>query len=264
MGKIITIEELKSLQLDIMDDIHQFCVENDLRYCLAYGSLLGAIRHGGYIPWDDDIDIMMPRADYERFIELYNRNQSPYRMVSFENSPSYALPFGKVHDSRTKINENLYKGVGTYGIYIDVFPIDGFSNMSIKNKAYYLRRIINIKLASSSGRSFLKYSLMCVVKLLLLPFGIPFVLRRLKKLSTVCDYDSSSRVAYIASMDKGESSIFNRSSFDELILHKFEDREYLIPKGYEDILTNIYGNYMTLPPEEKRISNHSLDVSWVD
>lgn len=90
--KVILIEELKLLQREILDDIVQFCEEHGLRYFLAYGTLLGALRHKGYIPWDDDIDIHMPRPDYERFLTLYNERNCDYRVVTHDIERRYHVP----------------------------------------------------------------------------------------------------------------------------------------------------------------------------
>ena len=99
------IDKLKQIQLDMLKDIHTFCVEHEIRYSLAFGTLLGAVRHKGYIPWDDDIDIMMPREDYNRFIRSYG-NQT-YKIADMSVNPNYGLPFAKVEDVLTVIEENV-------------------------------------------------------------------------------------------------------------------------------------------------------------
>ena len=127
----IGIDKLKQIQLDMLKDIHAFCVEHDIRYSLAFGTLLGAVRHKGYIPWDDDVDIMMPREDYNRFIRSYGNNI--YRIADMSVNPDYGLPFAKVEDVLTVIEENV-EGGSVFGIYIDVFPVDYIpDNMILKH-----------------------------------------------------------------------------------------------------------------------------------
>ena len=120
--KYINVEELKHIQLDMLSDIAEFCEQNNIKYFLAYGTLIGAIRHKGYIPWDDDIDICMPRPDYDKFLSLYNKKDSAYKAVAFELDENYKLPFAKVNDTRTVMWETMYDQ-DVFGVYIDVFPL---------------------------------------------------------------------------------------------------------------------------------------------
>ena len=122
--KIITSEELKAIQLDLLQKTADFCKENGIRYYLCGGTLLGAIRHKGYIPWDDDIDISMPRPDYDRFISMFNKPENDYQVIDMSNNKKYGLPFAKVHDTRTFVDELQYTK-DQFGVYIDIFPIDG-------------------------------------------------------------------------------------------------------------------------------------------
>ena len=109
MKPITDISEIRAIQLDIMQDIHDFCEQNSIRYFLCAGTLIGAIRHNGYIPWDDDIDIMMPRPDYDRFMDIYNSKGGYYKFIDHKINNKYALPFGKVYDDRTILDEMMYK-----------------------------------------------------------------------------------------------------------------------------------------------------------
>lgn len=133
MKKEITMEELRAIQLDILDKIHAFCTEHGIRYSLGGGTLLGAVRHKGYIPWDDDIDIMLPRPDYERFLKEFDGKYAELNLQHYGNDNTCCIPFAKVYDNRTVLIEKLQKS----GIYIDVFPIDGLPEESkIKDYLY--------------------------------------------------------------------------------------------------------------------------------
>ena len=131
----LTKEELKIVEFNILKDVACFCRMHNIRYFLCGGTLLGAIRHNGFIPWDDDIDIMMPREDYQRFFKLYNRSNSRYRADSLDNNPDWHMAFGRVGDTETILFENtLKKKYSKYHAFIDVFPIDGIPDNMIMHK----------------------------------------------------------------------------------------------------------------------------------
>ena len=123
MQQITDIKELRSLQMGILDDVDRFCNTHHLRYSLSSGTLIGAVRHGGYIPWDDDIDIYMPREDYERFLASYADQEGRYRVLDPNKESHYYYTFAKVVDQRTRMVEKETKGY-EIGVYIDVFPVD--------------------------------------------------------------------------------------------------------------------------------------------
>ncbi len=128
-GKEITLEEMKGIELNILKQIHELCISQGFRYFLIGGTLLGAVRHKGFIPWDDDIDIGMPRSDYERFIEYCSSNEVPFKLVCNKTDPNYGYLFAKAVDRNTVlIEENANKDGAELGIYVDIFPIDGLGN----------------------------------------------------------------------------------------------------------------------------------------
>jgi len=120
--KSIELNEQKQILVDILQNVHDFCKKNQINYSLAGGSLIGAIRHKGFIPWDDDIDILLHRDEYERFLQMYVDPSGIYQLHSMKNDPQYCYPFAKVEDTRTIINENV--SGPKMGISIDVFPVD--------------------------------------------------------------------------------------------------------------------------------------------
>ncbi len=263
MTEIKTIDELKSIQLQILDSIHSFCEDNKINYFLAYGSLLGAIRHKGYIPWDDDVDIAMPRPDYDKFVELYNKKTSVYKMVCFENDKAYELPFGKVIDTRTIMIEPLYRQNDYMGVYVDVFPIDAYINMNQIMKAHRLRRELNVKKAKlGKGRSILKNIFILFSKMVLLPLTVKQILYNIDDLCRLGDYRQSSYVGYIPSLNKDDRDIIDKDIISELVLAEFEGREYRIPVGYDQYLKQLYGDYMKYPPIEDRVSTHTFKAWW--
>ena len=135
--KDISLEELRKIQISILDEFSIFCEENKLNYLLTGGTLIGAVRHKGFIPWDDDIDVAMPRADYERFLSSFN--VEGYRIITPYNNEKYVYPFAKLVNSKTRIIEHTDTD-SDLGIYIDIFPIDYIPQKSIKS--YYRKRKI--------------------------------------------------------------------------------------------------------------------------
>lgn len=263
--KDIEIDELKNIQLTILDDIASFCEQNGLTYFLTFGTLLGAIRHKGYIPWDNDIDIAMPRPDYEKFIVLYNRDTSPYRMLCYEVDKSFPLPFGKVIDNRTVMREVMYNEKAIWGVYVDVFPIDGCPNRFRYKMISSLRMLLNAKNATiGQGRGWMKDSLISFAKFFTFFLSTSDIVRKIIIISKSVSYCDSDLVGCIVESDNPYEKIIisKREVFSSFPVQKFEGREYRIPYGYDEYLRLLYGNYMEFPPIEKRKPTHIFEAWW--
>lgn len=259
--KIIPIEEVKKIQLDILDSVAQFCEERGLRYYLAYGTLLGAVRHKGYIPWDDDIDLHMPRPDYEHFLREYNQAPTPYRVVSSAGNRDYRVAFAKVHHPGSIVREFHFKP-DIFGVYIDIFPLDGVGSKAQAKECGQLRRLMHVKNSVFLGSMPLRRKLrLAITKLILLPFPLSTLLKRIERIATRHPYDSSPTVCSLMSR-AALREIMPRSVFDEHCMLPFEGKEYRAPKGYDHYLRVNYGDYMQLPPEEKRQSHHNSEARW--
>ncbi len=260
--KAINIEDVKKIQLEILEHVTAFCDKKNLRYTLAYGTLLGAVRHKGYIPWDDDIDIHMPRPDYEKFLELYNREtDGVYRAVSYEIDKNYKMPFAKVHHPSTLIREFHFKP-GVFGIYIDIFPIDGIASPWQATICAQCKRLLFVKSrVFLETMSFGEKMRLAITKLLLFPVTESLLLKITRKVALHKEYDACAQVCSLASRT-APKEIFPREMFNNLIKLPFEGKEYLAVKDYDAYLTSQYGNYMQLPPEEKRISTHNSVASY--
>lgn len=258
--KVIDIEDIKKIQIEILDDIVKFCKENNLQYFLAYGTLLGAVRHKGYIPWDDDIDIHMPRADYEKFVVLYNSAKKENEVVTHEINRKYHVPFAKVFRKGTIVNEFFYKQ-SVFGVYVDIFPIDGIKS---KLQAYICGQCIRcmyIKTSIFCNRQTIARKIrLLVTKFILLPFSEHLILNIIRWTSTLFKLEECENVCSFGSRT-ALREILPRSVFDESKSMTFEGKEYDIPAGYDVYLKSKYGNYMQLPPEEKRVSTHDSVAS---
>jgi len=261
--KEIGLEELRTIQLDILKDVHDFCVKNGINYYLGYGTLIGAIRHNGYIPWDDDIDICMPRPDYAKFMLLYNTRDTVYRFVCMENDQQYSLPWGKVVHSGTEMRETMYSQ-DVYGVYIDVFPIDGCDGEGNSIKfGMALHKLINAKKAViGPQRTFAKNCLLCFGKVLLAFTSTRAILDRFKKVCERNNYDQSKYVACLMDTRHGIEGMFPKEWMLKTEDHSFEGFDFKVPVMFDAMLRCLYGDYMTLPPVEKRVSTHSFVAYW--
>ena len=259
----IGTEELKRIQIEILDDVAAFCQRHNLRYYLAYGTLLGAIRHKGYIPWDDDIDIHMPRPDYEKFLELYNSWSSANRAVSHELDNKYRAAFAKVYRKGTIVKEFHFKQ-DIFGVYIDIFPLDGYKDEKQAHQCGEIRRYMHVKNSIfTSNMTAMRKMRLTLTKAILLPVTLRSLQKRIKRIATQCSYDSSERV-YSSYSRLAARETFPRSIFDSYKMVAFEGKEYRAPLDCDCYLRALYGNYMTLPSKEKQQSTHNSQAYYTD
>ena len=265
--RTIGLEEIKKIELDILKYIDQVCKEKNLRYFLCGGTLLGAIRHKGFIPWDDDIDIMMPRSDYDLFVKFLKNSSGKYRILTTEQK-DYYYNFSKVVDSETLLNEYNYKPIDDMGVYVDVFPLEGMpldieERVKHFNKLHKLRKRINSfsMLKPKLRRNLFAYLKRSYLykknqKLDLLKFQ-----REYENLAKHYNYDESEYV-YASGGAYGKKDIFLRELFLNSIEIEFEGTTFIVPQCYDEYLKQLYGDYMQLPPIEKRISNHNYEAKY--
>lgn len=267
--KRIGIDELKRLQMDILDNIDVFCREHDIRYSMACGTLLGAIRHGGYIPWDDDIDIYMPREDYNRFEELFPEIYNGHlKLFSLKRSKDSMLAFAKVYDTRTVCHELTTRNVNP-GVNIDIFPIDDVPDDEEEWQAYNrMRRKNLLKLRHSGMRISSLHSFVKNCGAIVL--GIRYMFTNRRRLAEYIDNiaqlhnDKGYKRCFECAMGLNVIRPFRKSLFDELIDIPFEGHTYKGFKDYDEFLSDVFGDYMILPPIEKRISYHTFNAYWKD
>lgn len=265
-NRTMTDSEVKDLSLLILDEVDSFCRQHGIKYSLAYGTLLGAIRHKGYIPWDDDIDILMLRQDYEKFISSFpNNTDTLYSVASYETDNDFHYPYAKVVCNATIFNE---LGYSRYGYGIDLFPIDMLPDnydlaIRLLRKQRFLRNMMLVKsLKWKKGRGLAKNLLLIFLQSILLFVPYSFIQKLIR-----CDgnYHISSEGEYhlgclFSPYFKRE--IMEKEIFDEFVLLPFERSQYYCIKEYDKYLTNIYGDYMQLPPVEKRCTHHAFVPWW--
>lgn len=258
--KPLSIEEIKKVELSILEFIDAICRNNNIKYFLAYGTLLGAVRHVGFIPWDDDVDIYMLREDYMKFIKITSEHQDKrYQMLSSYNDPLYYYEFAKVVDNKTKINVKNVKENPKEGVWVDIFPLDSVSNYiklqkSIINISVACRILSVYKRFPSEKRNKVFYPLWFVSKLV----GPRFFLKITEKLAMGGHNDEM--VGYMASMGVNHF-YFPKRWCDRTCVVEFEGNKYPAFEQYDEYLKYQYGDYMQLPPEDKRIS-HPVEAYW--
>lgn len=257
--KYISTDEVKRIQLDILKSITNFCEKYGISYFLAYGTLIGAVRHKGYIPWDDDIDLIMPRPDYERFCKEYKDDEKDYYEVlnSYTDVSCY-INFTKVHDTRTRFQEG-YSQENSYGVFVDVFPLDGYIDKKQMLKCHRLFRLIRFKnFKWHSRNSFIKNMILTIIRIILWFLDIRSLLNKLESESKRKPFEGSEYVYFFS--EKTEP--IKKELFDEYTYAIFEEQQYRIPKRYDELLTLTYGDYMKLPPEEQRVNKHQAKAWW--
>lgn len=266
--KVIELEELKSIQLDIIGALHEFCINNNIKYSLACGSLLGAIRHNGYIPWDDDIDVYMEREEYKKFINYFPTNyKKKYVFACLETNNQWHIPYGKLYDNRTIMIENA-KDWLPIGVNIDIFPVDAVPDKEGMWNNYnkvriFLRDIIRFKESKPHKRnSFFKNIAIILARMIMHFISRRFHAKIISWYSQLFNTKKTANRLFENVQGIFQKKPFDKKDFEETILHKFEDRELLIMKGYDHYLKCGFGNYMQLPPIEKRVSHHNFQAYW--
>ena len=256
-----TGEEVKKIQLELLDVVADFCEKNGINYWIDAGSLIGAIRHKGYIPWDDDIDIGMLRPDYERFVELFSNRDDRYYLFCPEKSKDVYCPHGKVCDTTTTLYEPDITGFKSC-VNIDVFIYDNVPDEATARKMYKIRernRLFHgVKFAknrpSGNGlRRMLVYALRYALKLFPKDFFVQRMVKNAQK-------HRNQETKYIGSFTTYSHMICEKDVFDGFTTAEFEGKHYQVPAGYDKFLTACYGDYMQLPPVEKRVSHHHYEA----
>lgn len=268
MRKITDIQELRDIQMGILDDVHRFCEEQGLRYSLSSGTLIGAVRHGGYIPWDDDIDIYMMRDDYERFLQTYHDSKGLYRLLApppvggGQGEAPYYYTFAKVVDTRTRMVEKETEGY-EIGVYIDVFPVDYVPEDLKERERIFKRKKLLYKIRrckiSNSNPLHSRMAYLCYRNL---PLTVEMIDKMIRQL--IVRREPTDMLCHMT--EAGPTTpkgCFPAADMKIMRDMKFETRTYKAMIGYDDYLRRTYGDYMQLPPEDQRVT-HQFEAYWKD
>ena len=253
------INALHQCTLNILKGVDEACRKLHLRYYIFAGTLLGAVRHKGFIPWDDDMDIAMPRPDYEQLI-AHQKEWLPanLEMVCTQSDPDYPQPFAKIQDANTTIIERVqlpYLG----GAYLDVFPLDGMPESSLLRhwhffKYWYWKRMIYFCCRNPYKHG---HGPSCWLPLLVRKcYTLQYIQQKMLRLQTKYDYDSATSVV---DHDDGLDGIFPKGYFGKPKEYSFEGQSFLGPENGEQYLAHKYGDYMTIPKGAQQ-RQHNFDV----
>ena len=267
MQFIESIEEVHAIELGILDYFVSLCKRKGLRYFVAQGTLLGAARHKGFIPWDDDIDICMPRPDYDSFLELTCCIDPPYRLVHFEADNRFRRSFTKLIDERTD-TEEPGDNKNFSGIWIDIFCVDGLGNDKKTAHVLHRRNVRSCKRIlfcreGLPGRSFFEKVCDAACSAAICAVNEKWLYRQLRSVLLRTPYDESRYVG--RNVDNfGELEVYERSLIGEMTTVLFEGRKLCAPAMFEEYLKHYYGDYHQLPPTEKRRPKHITNAKWKD
>ncbi len=260
--KEISIEESKQIQLRILQSIDSFCRKNGIHYSLAGGTMIGAVRHKGFIPWDDDIDLMMLRKDYEVFLSTYSDNY--YKLLSSRGSKDWPFMYSSVSDPNTVLFYGDRKN-DDRGIWVSIFPVDNVDENKIpgmmRRLKFYENYVYRLKSSYWTSNTNLVYNIVkSLGRLSLKPFPFSYWIKRLDALSM-----STARTGLLGSpsvwaFDK--VFYYSERLFDGFVDLEFEKMQCLAISGYDEYLRSEFGDYMVLPPEEQRIPKHGYKAYW--
>lgn len=269
--KPLNLSEIQQISLEILKKVTDICEQNNFRYYLAYGTLIGAIRHEGFIPWDDDIDILMPRDDYTKLLLYWEKENNVIEnleLFTHKSNRDYPYYIARISDNRYIMEADNEKPYGQ-GVFIDIYPYDGLGNDRAKADRLCIkgdilsslcfqasRRRFSFETIRGHFRKVLKFPTFIVSKIV----GKRHLLRKLDNLGDLGDFDTSEYVGCAAWNSRGAGIVQKREWFDEIEKVKFDKYYFNIPKGYNEILTLLYGDYMTLPPADERIGQHCYKI----
>ena len=260
--------KLKAVQFEILKKFIEICEKEGLTYWLIAGTAIGAVRHKGFIPWDDDIDVGMPRADYDRFMEIGQKFLPEYYFLqNYKTDPNYPINFAKIRDSRTAYIENGVSHIKmNHGIWMDIFPMDGYPEPGIRRSIF--RFLNNVSFAriylayDKNVKKDLKHRILRLfyhVTILIYP-TLRMALDSREKRFKKYDYNTCKYIINNSGAWGEAKEVMTRDTMGKGIEGEFEGIKAMLPSDYDKYLSTMYGDYMTPPPVEKQISHHYANV----
>lgn len=265
-----SLRKLQLTELEILKEVVRICKEENIKYYLMGGTFLGAVRHKGFIPWDDDIDISMSRKDYDKFFEIAPKKlKNQYIYKNFKKDNENTIYFSRVEDSSVKIEDTSAINTRTRSAWIDIFPLDGMPNNIIMRQLHKIRLLYR--------RLILQYSQFSIIvnqdlpnrplheKILIKIGNVLKVekhldtkksMKKLDKALRKYDYDKSKYVVNFMGAYKFKE-MFKKEIYNNTAEYDFENQKLIAPKEYHIVLSQMYGDYMKIPPEHQQNKHHS-------
>ena len=264
--KLLSINEVQQMQLALMKELHKFLVDNEINYYFLGGSALGAVRHKGFIPWDDDIDIGMFRKDYEKFLTLCDRFDTKHEVINFKKTNNSDNLLTRIYFNKTYIdNKQLRCSKLDKRLYLDIFPLDNIPDetkkqVKFEKKINRLKRIILMIDVRIYTQSSIKFITKKMISQILKTFR-NIILNKGDKLLKKYKDEKTIKVASLCSQYSFKKQLMDKKIYGTPTLVKFEDAYFYIPEMYDEYLSQLFGeDYMLVPPEEKRRKGHNIYI----
>jgi len=261
------LRKVQLLELEILDEIDRICSKNKLNYFLIAGSLIGAIRHKGFIPWDDDLDIAMPREDYEKFIEICKRElNNRFFLDASEVSYKYYRLAAKIRINNTLyIQKDLKSYKGHQGIWVDILPLDETNNKKKLKIQAYIKSLLEVAIeykckVDISEKSLWKRFISILVSI----FPLKFLKIFQQKVMTLDNKKNYNYFVNLASKYSFKKQTFQKKDWMPAKKYFFENKKYNIPNNYDKILRSVYGNYMEIPSKDKQEIHNPIKIKFED
>ena len=252
------MKKVWAIELDLLREFIEICERHQLRWWMGDGSLLGVIRHGGFIPWDDDMDVWMPREDYDRLLKVDPAEiKAPYFLQTTENDKDYYSAFARLRNSNTT---GILVSEGNRcnnGIYIDIYPIDGLNEniglQKLRSFKVHIRNVCAHAYVFNINPSIITRCINKILHIRAIRFDPVKTYRKVNRECSRIPWNKTNRVGHIAFTERPYHKLYYRKEdFQQDLTRRFENMEVKIPAGYDGILTTLYGDYMSFPPVEKR------------
>ena len=259
----LSLQEIKQIEFELLKSFDAFCRANHIRYFLSNGTLLGAVKYKGFIPWDDDVDVLVPREDYDRLIRIFQDNEH-MRLVSFEREPRYLFPFAKLCDTATVKEETDIDNGVTLGLNMDVFPLDAWDDdlEKAKQEAALIKKNISrlslAKLRKPNAPGMIKKAAQGILMLPCKLRGGQVFLRNIIAESNKPHQRGENHLGCKAWCIYGAREIIPADVFASTVEVEFEGNLFFAPAGYDTYLRSLYGDYPKDPPIEKQKTHHSF------